>query len=145
MTTLDLRWRGLTTLEGVIFPENLEVLDLKNNGLTSLEGVPENLKFLYLGNNRLTNLNGLRLPENFKTLRIDSNVPKEGCWAPYRIKALREASIETFDSWFQTAMKNKDAYLGYYAFVIQNWYRSILYRPGGPIFEKAYSSFQTMV
>jgi len=29
--------------------------------------------------------------------------------------------------------------------VIQNWYRPILYRPGGPMFKKAYSSFQTMV
>lgn len=48
MKDLNLRYKGLTTLEGVTFPKDFECLVLVGNNLTTLEGVifPKDIEIL---------------------------------------------------------------------------------------------------
>ena len=56
--TFDISNRNLTSLVGVTFPENVQILYCENNQLTSLKGCPPSVQRLYLYNNQLTSLEG---------------------------------------------------------------------------------------
>ena len=76
---LDLSKRGLTTLQGIYFPDNVTELIIHGNLLTSLEHCPQNIKILYCSNNQLTSLQGC--PENLQELDCRSNqlISLQGC------------------------------------------------------------------
>ena len=58
MIEFDISYRNLTSLDGVIFPENVQRLYCHNNQLTSLEGCPPSVLFLDCSNNQLISLKG---------------------------------------------------------------------------------------
>ena len=66
MIRFDISNRNLTSLVGVNFPKNVEVLICWNNQLTNLEGCPSSVQVLNCCNNPLTSLEGC--PPSVKTL-----------------------------------------------------------------------------
>ena len=54
---LDLRNKGLTTLQRTYFPHGITELDCSYNQLTSLQYCPKNLQILDCGHNQLTSFN----------------------------------------------------------------------------------------
>ena len=53
---INIRNQGLTTFQGIYFPDNITELDCSNNHLTSLQYCPERLQVLICGDNYLTSL-----------------------------------------------------------------------------------------
>jgi Leucine-rich repeat (LRR) protein len=78
MTYLPVSHNQITSLEGVVFPSNLRVLQVPMNKITSLEGVDflhklTNLNDLQLQQNQITSLEGIVFPPGLVSLDLSDN------------------------------------------------------------------------
>jgi hypothetical protein len=78
MTYLPVSHNQITSLEGVTFPSNLRVLQVPMNKITSLEGVDflhklTNLTDLQLQQNQITSLEGIVFPPGLVSLDLSDN------------------------------------------------------------------------
>jgi Leucine-rich repeat (LRR) protein len=73
--TLALHHNQITTLDGVRFPDCLQVLWLHSNQITSLAGVkfPNGLQQLFLGFNKITSLDGVKFPDGLRKVWLNNN------------------------------------------------------------------------
>ena len=71
MSTFYISNKGLTTLKGVSFPENITILCCYGNQLTSLEHCPASVTVLYCRNNQLRSLE--HCPTSVTTLSCYDN------------------------------------------------------------------------
>ena len=71
IVSLDISFKGITSLPDLTRFKNLQELYCHNNKLTSLPTLPENLKTLLCSHNKLTLLPSL--PQNLKTLYCSDN------------------------------------------------------------------------
>lgn len=77
LTTLILRYNGITTLQGIQFPDTLTTLNLNSNRIRTLEGVqfPQSLTILDLGWNSIPNLDrNIQFPPNLRELSLNDNL-----------------------------------------------------------------------
>ena len=79
MAKFDISDRNLTSLVGIKFPENVQILFCDQNQLTSLEGCPPSVQTLYCDSNQLTSLEGC--PSFLKFLNCEHNklTSLDGC------------------------------------------------------------------
>ena len=75
MTYLPLSHNQITSLNGIEFPPNLSTLQVPMNKITSLDGVafPPKLNDLQLQGNQITSLNGVAFPPGLVSLDLSNN------------------------------------------------------------------------
>ena len=144
MSYLDLHNKNLTTLEGIEFPDDLIVLDISHNKLTSLQYCPPNLKILYCWNNQLTSLQ--YCSPNLLELYCSNNQLTSLLYCPYNIKELNYHSnpiIQQYQNktiqeinqinrvkYFQLGLsKINNLILNHKAFIIQRCWQDYWYKP----------------
>ena len=74
-TTTHLGDMGITSLEGIKFPNLMTYLPLSHNQITSLNGIefPPNLSTLQVPMNKITSLNGVVFPPKLNDLQLQGN------------------------------------------------------------------------
>ena len=75
LEVLELRDNRIESLEGVLFPDSLKILTLDNNDIKSLQGVqfPPQLEVLDLNINKIDNLYQVKFPVGLKELNLSDN------------------------------------------------------------------------
>ena len=91
--SLQLDNMNITSLDGIVFIDEIVDLNINRNPIASLENVrfPRNLKFLRITDSQITSLRGINWPENLIELNIDDSriATLEGVIFPPTLNALR--------------------------------------------------------
>ena len=90
---LDLDNMNITSLDGIVFIDDIDDLNINRNPIASLENVrfPRNLINLRITDSQITSLRGINWPDNLTELNIDNSqiATLEGVIFPPTLNALR--------------------------------------------------------
>jgi hypothetical protein len=90
---LHLDFMNITSLDGIVFVDEIVELRINRNPIASLENVrfPRNLKTLRINDSQITSLRGINWPDNLMELNIDNSLiaTLEGVIFPPTLGALR--------------------------------------------------------